>query len=64
MAETKPIRVYEDDAERLESRGSMGDTYPDVVADLLEERDELEERVRDLEAQLRKQGLEKENASA
>lgn len=53
---TRPIRVYEDDAETLEERGSMGDTFPDVVNEILEERDRLEERVEKLEAQLAKQG--------
>lgn len=60
---TKTIRVTERAKARLKQRGSMDDTMPEVVDDLLEENDDLQERVEELEAQLANQGLEKETTT-
>lgn len=64
MAKTKPIRAYDTDVERLEQRGSMGDSYPEVLESALDRLEELEARLEDDTHRSPNKDSEKENASA
>lgn len=61
MAETQHIRVRDREYERLHSLKSPGDTFPDAIETALDQREDLLDRVEELEAQLDNQKATEES---